>query len=255
MGIKGILFDLDGTVYLGEKEVSGAGDFINGLKPHGISPMFVTNRSNRSETQVCKHLREYGIECEERDVITTAYATALHLKKGSYYAIGEKNLFDTLNRHGFVYDAKAPDYVIISFDREFDYSKLSIAVGLIHEGAKFISTNPDRALKMYDSILPGTGAIVAAVEAGSDVAPLTIGKPERVIFDIAIERMGIDRSEVIAVGDNLLTDIPAGAAAGIRTALILTGMSKREDIASSPIEPTWVVEGYHELREIFNAYA
>ncbi len=108
---------------------------------------------------------------------------------------------------------------------------------------------------MYDSILPGTGAIVAAVEAGSDVAPLTIGKPERVIFDIAIERMGIDRSEVIAVGDNLLTDIPAGAAAGIRTALILTGMSKREDVASSPIEPTWVVEGYHELREIFNAYA
>ena len=250
MAIKGILFDLDGTVYLGEKEVPGAADCINGLKPHGIRPMFVTNRANRSEAEVCAHLRSYGIECEESDVITTAYATALHLIKGSYYAIGEKNLFDTLNRHGFVYEENAPDYVIVSFDREFDYNKLTIAAGLIYAGAKFISTNPDRALKIYDSMLPGTGAIVAAVEAGSGIAPITIGKPERIIFDIAIERMNIARSEVIAVGDNLLTDIPAGAAAGIRTALILTGMSKREDVANSPVEPTWIVENFQELMEI-----
>ncbi len=250
MGIKGILFDLDGTVYLGEKEVPGAAEFINGLKPHGIRPMFVTNRSNRSDGDVCAHLRGYGIDCDENDIISTAYATALHLDKGSYYAIGEENLLDTLNRHGFTYDDKAPDYVIVSFDREFNYNKLKVAVGLIYEGAKFISTNPDRALKMYDSILPGTGAIVAAVEAGSGVAPMTIGKPERAIFDIAIDRMNIDRSEVIAVGDNLLTDIPAGGAAGIRTALILTGMSKREDVVDSPVEPTWIVENYQELKEV-----
>lgn len=247
MSVKGILFDLDGTVYLGEKEVPGASDFINGLKPHKIRSMFVTNRSNRTETEVCEHLRGYGIDCEENDIISTAYATAMHLEKGSYYAIGEKNLFDTLDRHGFVYDEEAPDYVIVSFDRDFDYNKLKMAVGLIHKGAKFVSTNPDKALKMYDAILPGTGAIVAAVEAGADVEPLIIGKPERAIFDIAIERMNIERSEVIAVGDNLLTDIPAGAAAGVRTALILTGMSKRADVATSPIEPTWVVENYQEL--------
>ncbi len=250
MGIKGILFDLDGTVYLGEKEVPGASEFINGLKPHGICPMFVTNRSNRTELEVCEHLRGYGIDCEESDVISTAYATALHLKNGSYYAIGEDNLFDTLNRHGFTYDDKSPDYVIISFDRKFDYDKLSKAVGLIYNGAKFISTNPDRALRMYESILPGTGAIVAAVEAGSGIAPITIGKPERIIFDIAIERMNVERSEVIAVGDNLLTDIPAGAAAGIRTALILTGMSTRAELVDSPIEPTWIVEDYQELLQV-----
>lgn len=250
MGIKGILFDLDGTVYLGEKEVPGAAKFINGLKSHDIRPVFVTNRSNRTELEVCEHLRGYGIDCDESDVISTAYATALHLEKGSYYAIGEKNVFDTMDRHGFVYDDKAPDYVIVSFDRGFDYNKLKIAVGLIHKGAKFISTNPDCALKMYDSILPGTGAIVAAVEAGSGVTPITIGKPERIVFDIAIERIGVERSEVIAVGDNLLTDIPAGAAAGIRTALILTGMSKREDVADSPVEPTWIVEDYRELWNI-----
>ena len=249
MAVKGILFDLDGTVYLGEKEVPGAAAFINGLKPHGIRALFVTNRSNRSDAKVCEHLQSYGIECEEQDIISTAEATALHLDKGSYYAIGEDNLLDTLNKHGFTYDDRSPDYVIVSFDREFNYEKLKIAVELIYAGAKFISTNPDHALKMYDKILPGTGAIVAAVATGSSVSPVTIGKPERVIFDIAIERMGIERSEVIAVGDNLLTDIPAGAAAGIRTALILTGMSSRGDVADSAVEPTWIVEGYEELWE------
>ena len=247
MAIKGILFDLDGTVYLGEKEVPGAAKFINDLKPNGIRALYVTNRSNRSADVVCDHLRGYGIECEEDDIISTADAAALYLKPGSYYAIGEENLFDTLNRHGFTYDDKAPDYVIVSFDREFNYDKLKTAVGFIYKGAKFVSTNPDHALKMYDDILPGTGAIVAAVEVGSGIKPITVGKPERIIFDIAIERIGVNRSEVIAVGDNLLTDIPAGAAAGIRTALILTGMSKREDVATSPVEPTWIVDGYEEL--------
>ena len=250
MAIKGILFDLDGTVYLGEQEIPGAAKFINDLKPNGIRALFVTNRSNRSADVVCDHLRGYGIECENNDIISTSDATALYLKPGSYYAIGEDNLFDTLNRHGFIYDDKAPDYVVVSFDRKFNYDKLQTAVKLIYNGAKFISTNPDHALKMYNDILPGTGAIVAAVEVGSGIHPITVGKPERIIFDIAIERMGIERSEVIAVGDNLLTDILAGAAAGIRTALILTGMSTRNDIAGSQIEPTWIVDGYEDLREI-----
>ncbi len=250
MAIKGILFDLDGTVYLGEKEVPGAAEFVSKLKQDGIRSLFVTNRSNRSAGAVCEHLRGYGIECEEDDIISTSDAAALYLKPGSYYAIGEDNLFETLNRHGFTYDDKAPDYVIVSFDREFNYDKLSKATRLIYNGAKFISTNPDHALKMYDDILPGTGAIVAAVEVGSGVAPITVGKPERIIFDIAIERMGIDRSEVIAVGDNLLTDILAGSAAGIRTVLILTGMSTREDVATSSVEPTWIVENYKEFGEM-----
>ncbi len=249
MAIKGILFDLDGTVYLGEKEVPGAAEFVCNLKQNGIRSMFVTNRSNRSADAVCEHLRGYGIECEDDDIISTSDAAALYLKPGSYYAIGEENLFDTLNRHGFTYDDQNPDYVIVSFDRKFNYDKLKKAVGLIYNGAKFISTNPDHALKMYDDILPGTGAIVAAVEVGSGVKPITVGKPERIIFDIAIERIGVNRSEVIAVGDNLLTDIPAGAAAGIRTALILTGMSTREDVGGSPVEPTWIVEDYEEFWE------
>ncbi len=247
MAVKGIFFDLDGTVYLGDKEVPGAADFINSLPNKGIKAMFVTNRSNRKASVVCEHLRSYGIKCDEQDIISTADATALYLKPGTYYAIGEKDFTDVLEQHGFEYNDTSPDYVIVSFDREFNYEKLKTAVGLIHNGAKFIATNPDHALKMYDRILPGTGAIVAAVETGAGVKPITIGKPERIIFDIAVERMGIDRSEIIAIGDNLMTDIAAGAAAGIRTVLILTGMSQKEDIESSPVEPTWVVKDYSEL--------
>jgi 4-nitrophenyl phosphatase len=250
MAIKGILFDLDGTVYLGAHEVPGASTFINSLTPRGIRSLFVTNRANRSPGEICEHLRSYGIDCVADDILTTAHATALHLKAGRYYHIGETALQDALDAQGLVYDEEHPDYVIVSFDRQFTYDKLKRAVALIGEGATFISTNPDRALKIEGGLLPGTGAIVAAVEAGSGQAPKTIGKPERLIFDIAVERMGLSRDEVIAVGDNLLTDIPAGAAAGIRTVLLLSGVSTREDIADSPCEPTWVAETFEELAAI-----
>jgi len=102
-------------------------------------------------------------------------------------------------------------------------------------------------LKLKHGLAPGTGAIVAAVQAGTNTQPLIVGKPERLIFDLAVERIGVERGRVVAVGDSLHTDIPAGQAAGIRSALILTGVSSREDIAAAPVEPTWVVENYAEL--------
>jgi len=253
MAIKGILLDLDGTVYFGRDEVPGAAAFINGAKKNGIACMFVTNRSNRAPAEVAEHLREYGIECTDDDVLTSSQATALHLRSGSYYHIGEEPLARALDEQGMVFDDVAPDYVIVSYDRDFNYDKLKKACLLIHAGAKFIATNPDKALKFEGGIIPGTGAIVAAVETGCAREPICIGKPERLIFDLAIDRLGLDRGDVIAVGDNMLTDIPAGSNAGIRTALILSGVSTRADAAASPVEPTWIVESYEELTELVNS--
>ena len=254
MAIKGILFDLDGTVYSGEKEVPGATDFINSLGPLGIRHLFVTNRSNRTSAEICSHLRSYGIPCEDDQILSSAHATALYLKKGSYYHIGERGLEEALGEQGLVHDDNAPDYVIVSFDRKFSYDKLKAACQLIGQGAKFIATNPDRALRMEHGLAPGTGALVAAVAAGSDTEPVYIGKPERLIFDLAIDRIGLQRDEVIAVGDSMHTDIPAASRAGIRSAVILTGVSTREDVVDSPIEPTWVVEDYPELADIMRRH-
>ena len=145
--IKGVILDLDGTVYLGKQEVPGAARFIAFLRESGIKYLFVTNRANRTPVVVAEHLASYGIPCTENDVLTSAQATVQYLKKGSVYYIGEEGLKVELDKAGMAVNEEAPDYVIVSFDRSFTYEKLKKACQMIHAGARFIATNPDKALK------------------------------------------------------------------------------------------------------------
>lgn len=245
--IRGVILDLDGTVYLGHAEVPGAADCVAFLRRHGIRPLFVTNRANRLPGEVCAHLRGYGIACEEHDVLTSSEATARALKPGRAFWIGEAGLSEPLTAAGFVFDDERPDYVIVSFDRTFTYDKLKRACRLIDAGARFVATNPDRALKTDHGLTPGTGALVAAVAAGCGQSPLVVGKPERLIMDMAVARLALPRDTIVAVGDNLATDIPAAARAELRGALILTGVSRREDVPAAPVQPDWIVADFAEL--------
>lgn len=252
--IKGIILDLDGTVYLGDAEVPGAGEFTRNMKAVGVRCLFVTNRANRSAMDVCKHLRRYGIECNEDDVLTSAQATVRYLKKGSVFYIGEKTFGRLLEENGFRVTEKSPDYVIVSFDRRVTDAKIRKAAELIRNGSQFVATNPDKALKIEGGVLPGTGAIVEAVAGECGIRPaVMIGKPEKLIIEMGIQMLGLNKDEVILVGDNVETDIPAGVKAGIRTALILTGISSRKDLHNMPDQPTWVVESYGELADIVMA--
>ncbi|MFC1498151.1 HAD-IIA family hydrolase [Verrucomicrobiota bacterium] len=251
--IKAILLDLDGTVYWGTKEVPGAGRFITNMRKKGIRCMFVTNRANRTRPRICQQLQEYGIPCEPEDIITSALATVQHLKKGSTYFIGEEGMKQAIEESQMTIDEESPNYVIVSYDRTVDYEKIKKACNLIHKGAKFIATNPDRGLKTQDGISPGTGSIVAAVSAGCGVEPLIIGKPEKLIIEMALEQLDVPRDDVILVGDNIETDVPAGQKAGLRTALLLGGISVLQDIDNAPFQPTWIVENYEELEQIIAA--
>ena len=245
--IKGIILDLDGTVYLGGHEIPGAGDFVRACHQAGLLSLFVTNRSNRTPAVVAEQLRSYNIECSAADVWTSSQATAHYLDPGSVYTIGEAALDEALLERGFSLTDQAPDYVVVGFDRQFTYAKLKLACNLIHDGARFIATNPDRGLPLQDRIAPGTGSLVAAVAAGCGQKPFYIGKPERRIMDMGAERLGLHPADILAVGDNLTTDIPAGHAAGMPTALILTGFSKRSDLPTAAVQPTWVVENFEAL--------
>ncbi len=250
MAIRGVILDLDGTVYRGAEAVPGAAEFICGLRARGLVIRYVTNRAHRRVGEVAEQLQGMGLDCSTADVVTSAEATAGYLKPGRVYVIGEAGILEALDRHGFVLDDRAPDYVIVSYDRGFNYQKLAAAVRLIDRGARFVATNTDRALRVEGGIVPGSGSLVAAVEAATGVKPLVIGKPERLLFDMTLKGMGLAAEEVIAVGDNLDTDIPAGAAAGMRTALILTGISTRADLAAAAVAPTWVVDSFAELGAI-----
>ncbi len=248
--LNGVILDLDGTVYLGSEQVPGASEFVSFLAEKGIKCLFVTNRSNRKPEDVAAHLQEYGIPCEVEHVLTSSQATVQYLQRGSAYVIGEEGLTSELMKAGITITDRSPDYVIVSLDRHFSYDKLLIACNLIAGGATFIATNPDKVLKVSTGLNPGTGSIVAAVEAASGVKPLVIGKPEKLIMEMSLARMGLSAAEVIAVGDNVLTDIPAGAAAGMKTVLLLTGVSKRRDAESGPYRPDWVLDGFAELTDL-----
>jgi HAD superfamily hydrolase (TIGR01457 family) len=248
--IQGVILDLDGTIYRGSQAVPGAAEFVGRLQEHGIKALFVTNRSNRTPESVCAQLRSYGISCASENILTSAQATARRLRSGRVFYIGEEPLEKALLEGGLTIDPHTPDYVVVGFDRAVDYTKIEKASRLIRAGARFIATNPDKAVNADGGISPGNGAIVAAIAAATGATPVVVGKPERAIIDIALERMGVAPEHVILVGDNLETDVMAGVNAGIRTILILTGVSTRMDVMKSPVKPHRVVEDYAELSHV-----
>ena len=248
--IQGVIFDLDGTVYRGFEEVPGAAALIRDLLAAGVAVRYATNRANRPATVVCDQLRGMGLACTPRDVITSADATAAHLQPGRAYVIGEAGIRQALEQRGFVIADEAVDYVIVSYDRTFDFQKLSTALRLIDRGARFVATNTDRALRLEGGLTPGSGSLVAAVEAACGIRPTVIGKPERLLFDWVLKDMNLPAASVIAIGDNLDTDIPAGHAAGMRTVFLLAGVSTRDDLAHAAVAPTWVAESYDDVRAI-----
>jgi 4-nitrophenyl phosphatase len=248
--IKAVLLDLDGTVYLGDRDIPGAAEFVAMLRARSIAHLFVTNRANRRPETIREQLLRHDIPCAVSDILTSAQATARHIGSGSVYYIGEAGMQAAFEEQGIEITEEKPDYVVVGFDRGFNYDKLKKACRLIRGGATYIATNPDHGLSTEHGITPGTGAIVAAVTAGCQVQPLMIGKPERRLFDTALDVLDADRNDTIAVGDNLNTDILAGQRAGMRTALILTGITKRGDLAASAIEPTWVVNDFEQLSRV-----
>lgn len=251
--LKAMLLDLDGTLYRGGEEVPGAGDFVRLCNSKGIRCLFVTNRSNRTPETICEQLRGYGIPCGTEDVLTSGMATARYLGGGSAYCVGEKGLDLAMEAEGIRVTGENPDAVVVSFDRGFTYDKMATASTAVLNGARFVATNMDPQLKTEDGVMPGTGSIVASIIAATRKTPEVVGKPEPLIFEMALKMAGCTAGEALAVGDNLTTDIGAGERAGIQTALLLTGISKREDIGIATPHPTYIAEDFAELTKmIFN---
>jgi len=252
-GIKTILLDLDGTVYWDDVEVEGASEFVHWCAGRGIRCLFVTNRANRPPEVIRDQLRGYGIPCETKDVLTSAQATARYIGSGSVYMIGEIGLEQALTEQGIriVTDPEErPDAVVVSYVKGFNYTKRAIACRWIADGVRVVATNADGRLRMYDRLKPGTGVLVAAVVAGSGGVPEIVGKPERRLFDIALEMAGCRPEEALVVGDFLDTDIGAANAAEIPSVLMLTGVSRREDIREDTPQPTYIAENFLELTRI-----
>ncbi|WP_135553832.1 HAD-IIA family hydrolase [Paenibacillus cymbidii] len=256
--MRGFLIDLDGTMYAGNRPIEHAAAFIDKLKEEGSPYLFVTNNSSRRPEEVAAHLREVaGVEAAGRDVFTSAQAAARYIadrKPGArVHFIGEAGLEHALREAGLTVTERSPDFVVQGIDRAFDYAKLELAARLIREGAAYVLTNPDHLLPSDDGPKPGAGSIAAAITTAAQQEPIIIGKPSPIIMGYAVERLGLPASAIWAVGDNVRTDIGGGAAAGCRTALVLTGLATAGNalahIAAAGVRPDLICADLLALHE------
>jgi NagD protein len=251
--IDGFVFDLDGTVYLGEAALPGAVEALNELRRRGKCMLFVSNKPLEPREAYAHKLTRLGIPTQPDDVITSAYVLGYHLAQHypdlALYVVGEQNLLDELRGHKLKivneFDGQddkeviAPygvDAVVVAFDRTLTYRKLNTAYQALLRGARFFATNADKACPMPGGGIPDAGGTIAALEhmTGRKLE-LLAGKPSHLIMNVALERLGLPAERVMMVGDRLETDILMGHQAGMQTACTLTGASTRVDaLAASP---------------------
>lgn len=245
LDFKGFVIDLDGVVYRGKELISDSNKRIASIRKKS-KVLFLTNNSTKTRAEYVEKLKGFGIDVNEKEIITSGYAAALYIKENyknpNVYVIGEEGLEKELSWQGIQVGWRDCNVVLVGLDRGFNYSKMALALRFIQKGADFIATNTDSTLITESRILPGGGAIVKAVQIACGLEPIVIGKPSGIIGKIVLEKLKLKPEEVLLLGDRLETDIAMGNKLGMKTALVLTGHSKREDIEKSGIEPDYVLD-------------
>jgi 4-nitrophenyl phosphatase len=240
--IQGIILDLDGVLWRDREPIGDLQQIFFRLQALNLRVMLATNNATRAPAQYVEKLHGFGVEISERQIVNSAIAAARLLAQrfpqgGPLYVIGETGIRTTVQAHGFtlVEDFSreiTPLAVVVSMDREVTYQKLRAATLFVRAGAAFYATNTDRTFPTPLGLVPGAGAIVAAVSTATDQHPIVAGKPHPVMIQICLEQMGLHPTQVLVVGDRLETDIAGGQAAGCHTALVLSGVSTRAQAES-----------------------
>ena len=241
---KGYLIDLDGTMYKGSQVIEGAIEFIDYLNKEDKDYLFVTNNSSKTPEEVAEKLNEIGFHTSSEHVITTAMATAGYISEESpgatVYMVGGTGLRKSLNDAGLIVkDDEHVDYVVMGLDEEITYEKLTVACLAVRNGAKFISTNKDVSIPKERGFLPGNGSLTSVVSVSTGQTPIFIGKPETIIMEQALEKIGHAKEECIMIGDLYDTDILAGINSGIDTLHVHTGVTTFEEIQRKEVLKTY----------------
>lgn len=244
----------------------GLRGFFDQLRRLDIGFVLATNNARKIARQYSERLANFGVEVPPEQILTSAEATARHLRvsysQGTYvYVVGDSGLRLALSANGFellegdelIANDAAADVVVVGFTPHFCYDQLAVATHLINKGANFVGTNPDVTFPTEYGPLPGAGSMLAFIETATAVKPLVLGKPNGAIFEQALQVVGGTRLDTVMVGDRLGTDIVGGHAAGLRTVLLLSGISKPDDVINSDIKPDWILDDLAALTEFLGA--
>ncbi len=258
-GVRGFLLDMDGTFYLSDRLLPGAREFWEFTQGAGLPVLFLSNNSSKNRAAYARKINGMGIPATVEHIFTSGEATALYLQRlappGTPVAVfGTPDLEQTFTAAGFALTMEQPDYVVLGFDTTVDYAKLTRLCDLVRAGRPYLATHPDFNCPVTGGVIPDIGAIIAFVEASTGRRPdVIIGKPNRHILDMAAARLGLPVEALCMVGDRLYTDIAMGQNAPIHTALVLSGETRREDLAGSPYRPDYVFENLAELTQHLRA--
>ena len=250
----GYVFDLDGTLYLGDDLLPGAAETLRHLRSEGARIAFLTNKPLELPIDYAAKLTQLGIPAEAADVVSSTDALLLYLREhlagARIFAVSESVVADLLRDDGFELtdDPARVDAVVVSFDRTFDYAKLLIAYQAVRGGARLIATNPDPYCPTPDGGLPDCGAILAAIETASGGrAEAIVGKPSIHMSRAVLGRLGLPAAETILVGDRLMTDVKMAHDAGMASALVMSGATTIADLAAGNIRPDFILRDVRGL--------
>lgn len=252
---RGWLFDLDGTIYVGDRLVPGAAEAIAALRADGRRFCFLSNKPIETREAYARKLTRLGIQTEPEEVINSSIVLARHLQGldpgAPVFVIGEPPMLAEMRAHGFeVRDDERVRWVVIAFDRTFSYAKLNTALQAVRQGARLIATNPDRTCPVEGGEIPDCAGMIAAVEAVTEArVEAIVGKPSPIILEVAMAALGVSPPETVMVGDRLETDIAMGRRLGLHTILVLSGVTRADDPRLAERPADHVLRSVEELTD------
>jgi 4-nitrophenyl phosphatase len=254
--VRAVVCDMDGVLWRGKMPMPGLAEFFAFLRERNIRFVLATNNATHTATQYAERLAGFGVRVSEAEVLPSCdvvadYLTTLAPPGTHVFVVGETALADCIQARGFVVSDDEAGIVVAGLDRQATFAKLAHATHLIRHGARFIGSNPDRTWPGETEIMPGAGSILAFLEAATGVKPFIVAKPEPVMFQQALARMGSRREETAMIGDRLETDIEGGQRAGLKTILVLSGISTEADIERQGIRPDFIFRDIGELAQVW----
>ena len=245
------LMDMDGVLVREEHAIAGADRFLARLTELGTPFLVLTNNSIYTRRDLTARLRTSGLEVPEESIWTSALATAKFLDdqrpNGTAYVIGEAGLTTALHEAGYTMTERAPDYVVLGETRTYSFERITRAIRLIGDGARFIATNPDATGPSQDGALPATGSVAALISRATGVDPYFVGKPNPLMMRSALNAIDAHSETAAMVGDRMDTDVVAGLEAGLEAILVLTGVTTPADAERHPYRASRIVDSVADL--------
>ena len=250
-GVEVVFLDLDGTLYLGDQLVEGALNFLSRLEESGIRRFFLSNNSSRSVAQYVEKLQGMGIPATSEDVLLSTHDLLSWLGGNDVtqtYLVGTRGMRQMLEDAGVSTDSTEPQYIVLGYDTEITYEKLSTASVHLHRGVPMVASHPDTVCPSPDGGLPDTGAYMDLFEATTGVRPEHVcGKPNAGMILHKVESFGLRPEQCAMIGDRLYTDMEMADRAGVHGVLVLSGEATLEDLEPAAQAPSLVVGSVDEL--------